>query len=430
MKQLVKGLSRLINMAKNHGGYFVTTFINSSLPLLFLPVLTRYLEPAEYANIALFNFYLALSNSLSGTSVPVVISKNFFEKPKEYIAKIIGNSIRIVFMFSSITTILILIFYKQIESFLDLPLLWLLLIPWGSFFFILFNMALTVHRNEKKVLVFSYHKIGNTFVNILISLFLIVVLLWGWQGRVVGILASYFISAIWALYYLKKQHYLKLSFNKDLTKDILKVILPLVPNSFQYIIISHVGLFFMQLYFAKDVVGVYSVSYQISFSISLLYTTLSFSWNPYVYEQLSRKGKINAIEFTRYFYLLSAVVFSGVVFLYLFSGFILKVLTTNEYMGATVFIPLLSLGFFFKGMYVLLLPILMKHEMQKNVSLISLVNMFLMLGLNIVFIKLYGPIGVTYAFCATCFLLFLPVIILVQKVNPLPWLKALTFLKK
>jgi O-antigen/teichoic acid export membrane protein len=420
-------IGTILRMAKNQGGYFITTFLNSSLPLLFLPVLTRYLEPAEYSNIALFNFYLALSNSLTGTSLPVVISKNFFDSPREHIAKIIGNSIRVSFSFSLITTILIAVSYRYIGSFLDLPLVWLLFVPWGSFFYVLLSMALTVHRNEKKVLIFSYHKIGNTLTNILISLFLVVVLMWGWQGRVIGILVSYFFSAIWAVYYLIKNNYLDFSFSKDITRNILNVVLPLITNAFQSVVISRVGIFFMQLYFTKEMLGVYSVAYQISYIIALLFTTISFSWNPYVYEQISNPEKLRLIRFSRLFYLISFALFSAVVFLSLFSGLILKIFTTAKYSKAIEFIPWLSIGMFFYGLFVFLLPILLKKEKQKEISMISLVNMLIMIGLNIVFIHYFGYIGVAYAFTATYFLMFVPIAILTQKVFPLPWLKALKF---
>jgi O-antigen/teichoic acid export membrane protein len=414
----------LIRIAKNHGGYFLTTIINSALPLLFLPLLTRYLEPAEYANIALFNFYLMLSNSLSGDSIPVVISKNFFDLPKNHIAKIIGNSIRIAFLFSLFTSAVFITLYFLSESILNLPLFWILLIPWGSFFYIILNIALTVNRNERKVLIFSYLKIGNTVTNIIISVFLIVVLIWGWQGRVTGILISYFLSAIWSLYYLVRKKYLDLKFNPQIIKNILKVVIPLIPNSFQYIIISHVGLFFMNLYFSKSQVGIYSIAYQISFSISLLYTTISFSWSPYVYEQLSKPLIRNNTRFTKLYYVISGILLLGVGFVSVFSGLMIRIFTTEKYFNAREFIPVLALGFFFKGLYIFLLPVLIKNEKQKAVSVISFVNMCLMIGLNVVFIKLYGPIGVAYAFCATCFFLFLPVLILVQKVFPLPWLRV------
>jgi len=414
-------------MAKNHGGYFVTTFFNSAIPLLFLPILTRYLEPAEYANIALFTFYLALSNTLSGTSIPVVISKNFFDQSKEYIAKIIGNSIRVVFVFSSFTTIILAVSYKYIGTYLDLPLIWMLLIPWGSFFYVLFSIALTVHRNEKKVLVFSYHKIGNTFVNIIISLVLIVILLWGWKGRVTGVLISYLFSAIWAMFYLYKHQYINFNFSKLITKDILKVVIPLIVNAFQSVIISRVGIFFMQLYFTKELLGIYSVAYQISYFIHLLFLTIGFSWNPFVYEQISKPEKLNLIRFTKIFYLISIIMFLGVVFITLFSGFILKIFTTDKYFSAIEFIPCLTLGVFFNGLYVFLLPILMKKEKQKEVSLISLINMIIMIGLNFLFIHLFGYIGVAYAFLVTYFLMFVPLAILSERVFPLPWVKALKF---
>jgi len=419
----------LMRIARNHGGYFVTTFINSSLPLLFLPILTRYLEPAEYANIALFNFYLALSNSLSGTSIPVVISKNFFDHSKEYIAKIIGNSIRVVFFFSLITTILLASIYKYIGPFLDLPLTWLLLIPWGSFFYIILSMALSVHRNEKKVLIFSYHKIGNTLINILFSLAFIVILMWGWQGRVMGVLISYFFSAICALYYLIKHKYLNISFSKKITKNILNVVIPLMVNAFQSVIISRIGIFFMQLYFEKELLGIYSVAYQISYFVHLLFLTISFSWSPYVYEQISKPEKLNLERFVKLFYGISFILFLGVVIISSFSGIILKIFTTAEYYGATEFISWLSIGVFFNGLYIFLLPILMKKEKQKEVSIISLINMILMIGLNILFIDLFGYIGVAYAFCAIYFLMFLPIMILTQKVFPLPWVKSIKFWK-
>ena len=201
-------LKGLVILGKMSGGYFITTFLNNAIPFLFLPVLTRYLDPAAYANVALFSFYLAVSNSLTGVSIPIVISKNFFDKPKEFIARIIGNSILIVLCFSIITILIILIIYPILKDVFDLPLFWLLIIPVVSFSFILLGMNLNVLRNLKKIVVFTTFQVGNTLINILISLFLVVVLLWGWQGRVWGIMLAFFISAVWSFFYMKKHGYI------------------------------------------------------------------------------------------------------------------------------------------------------------------------------------------------------------------------------
>ena len=130
--KIIRNISRVIKISKEHGGYFVTTFIASALPILLLPVLTRYLSPSEYANIALFNFYLQISNSLVGTAIPAMISKYFFDRPKEYIAKIVGNSIIIVFVFALLLTIILVSTSSLIIDFVNIPLFWLFVILWTS----------------------------------------------------------------------------------------------------------------------------------------------------------------------------------------------------------------------------------------------------------------------------------------------------------
>jgi O-antigen/teichoic acid export membrane protein len=411
----------LYKILKEHGGYFITTFIYSALPLLFLPILTRYLEPAEYANIALFNFYFAISNSLVGTSIPAMLSKHFFDKPKEYVAKIIGNSLFIVFALSLILSLLLLLLSKFLQTHVELPLLWIYSIPVCSFFFIVFNIALTVMRNSKKVFTFSIHKISNIFSNVTISIVFVVVLTWGWQGRLLGILISYLLSAIAAIIYLKNKRYISLDFSFDIIKKTSNLLMYLLPNSFQSIIISQVGIFFIQYYFTKELLGIYSAGFQISTAVKLLYLTIGLSWAPFLYEKFSTPSKIDKIRLVKLFYLLSFILFLSVLFLNLFSDTILKLFTTPSYYNAKIFIPWFSIGFMFNGLTVLLTPILIKMEQQKRINRISLVNMILMIIFNIIFIKLFGYIGIGIAFCITYLLMLTSFIYAINRVFPLPW---------
>jgi len=417
--------TQLFKIGKKHSGYFITTFIYSAIPLLFLPILTRYLSPSEYGNIALFRFYMAISNSLAGVSIPIMISKNFFDQEKGYISKIIGNSIFVSFSFSFITMILIILFSNIIMKYINLPLFWLVLIPWVSFFFVIFNIGLTVLRNQKKVLLFSKHKIGNVITNISISLLLVVILIWGWEGRVWGIILSFFISALFALKYLKSNGYLTLKFSKNTFKKILQLVLPLIPNSLQAVITAQIGVFFIQFYYSKELLGIYSVGFQIAFSIKLLFNTLSMSWSPYLYEKLSKSTQINKIQLVRYFYVIGFILFCGVLFVNLFSDLILRIIATKSYMGANEFIPYFTLGFLFNGLYIFLQPILVKNEKQKYLSLISFINMTSLIFLNIIFVKFFGYIGIAYAFAFSAFAMFLAFFIKTQNVYPLPWFKAL-----
>ncbi|MBU0490164.1 MAG: oligosaccharide flippase family protein [Bacteroidetes bacterium] len=422
-------LSILSHIGKLSGGYFVTTIINQAIPFLILPILTRYLSPAEYGNVALFSLYLAISNSITGVSVPTVIAKHFFDQEKEYIAKLVGNAIVVCIALSLITLLLIACCYPFIKTTLELPLVWILLIPLCSLSFIIFSLGLNVMRNARKVTTFAKHQISNTALNLAISLFLIIVLTWGWQGRVWGIILSFFVSAIASLIYLKIKGYLSFIITKDLLKTVTKVVLPLIPNSFQIVVISQVGILFIQYYFTKELLGVYSIGFQIAIIVKLLIDTLNMSFSPYLYEQISNKQKINPVYLTRMFYALAGILISGMLVVNLLSGFILKIMTTPEYYGAREFVPWISLGYVFYGLYVLLFPILIKNENQKFISTVTFLNMFVMIALNYLLIQYFGYIGVAYAFCLTYFMMFVAFFIKANQVMPLPWLKALKIWK-
>lgn len=415
----------LIHLAKMSGGYFFTTIINQAIPFLILPILTRYLSPAEYGSFALFSFYLAISNAITGVSIPTVISKYYFNSKKQYIAEIIGNSILIVGILTLIVIILILILYPFVAVFLDLSLLWLLIIPIASFLFVIFNMGITVMRNSNKVFLYGKHTISNTIVNIALSLILVVFLYWGWQGRAIGIVFSFLISAIVSFYFLQKNGYVSFVFSKEILRNILKLLLPLIPNSFQLTIISQVGIFFLQYYYTKELLGLYSIAFQIAVIIQLLVTTLNLSWSPFLFEQISGSTAINKIYITRLLWALIAIIITGVLFINITAGFMLKIMTTPAYYGAKEFVPWFTLGFLFYGIYVFLFPILIKHEKQNYISFVSFSNMFIMIGLNIWFSHLFGYIGIAYAYCLTYFLMFLALAWKAQRVFPLPWLKAL-----
>lgn len=415
----------LWHFGKLSGGYFVTAIINQSMPLLILPILTRYLTPAEYGGLALFTFYFAISKTITGAPIHQVVSKYFFSSDKKSIAEIIGSSIIIVGALSLSALIVIIVMYPYLQYYLNIPLLWLALMPPASFAFIVFSIGLTVLRNLKNVALFGKHQIFNTVINIVISLILIVVLTWSWHGRALGIIISYFISALIVFWYLHKSGYISFAISKNLFNNILRTVIPLIPNSFQLVLISQMGIYFIQYFFTKDLLGLYAIGFQVATVINILVTTLNMSWSPFIYEQISKEKPFNKLYVTRMLYVFMGVICGGVIFINITSGIILRIMTTPDFYGANEFIPWLTVGFMFYGFYILLMPILIKNDKQNYISVVSFISMIVMVFLNYWFIGLFGYIGVAYAFCLTYFFMFIAFFYQAKKVMPLPWVRAL-----
>lgn len=426
-KQNIQGVKSLIDMSK---GYFLTTIINQAIPFLLLPILTRYLSTEEYGILSLFNFYLAVSNAIVGASIPNVISKYFFDNEKTYVARLVGNCIYTSAMILFVAEIIIASTYYWIQLYLSVPFVWMLLLPICSFAFVIFSLGLVVCRNNHKVFHFGCHQIGNTVGNLIISLILICLFAWGWIGRAVGIIGAFLLSAGVMLVYLRRQGYLIWRYDKTMQKEIRNVVLPLIPNSLQLTIISQVGLFFMQLYFAKDILGIYALGFQIAYCVKLLIVTIQMSWSPFMYQQLAKQENMDKIYVSRLLCILFFALIGGAVVVWLLTKPVLWLMTTPDYYGAYVFVPWFALGLIFYGMYIFLNPILIKYNQQKFIGITSFISMIVMLLANIFFAKWFGYMGIVYAYCITYIFMSVTLIIKAQKVFPLPWLRALKFGKK
>lgn len=410
-------LEKIILMSK---GYFLTTIINQSLPFILLPVLTRYLTTDEYGSLSLYSFFHVVAFSLVGSSLPTIVSKFFFEKSKEFISLLIFNCIFCSLVFSCLLALIILLIHPWLNDYISIPFVWMILVPFGAFANVIFMLGLNVCRNRQKVFHFSLHQIGNTLVNFVVSIVLVCLFYAGWHGRAIGFIFSYFISAFFVICYLKRTGYLIFSFDLDLSKQIIKFIFPLIFNSLQLVLISQVGIFFMQLYFSKDLLGLYSLGFQISYCVKLLIDTLVMSWSPFFFKQLSMNDDMDKENLIRLFYTLIGILVFGSVLTVLLAKPILWIMSTPVFYSAEKFVPYFVLGLFFYGVYCFFNPILIKYNQQVFIGVVSFLSMVLMFVLDILLPRFYGYMGIPYAYCSTYIFFSIIMIVRTMKIMKFP----------
>lgn len=248
----------------------------------------------------------------------------------------------------------------------------------------------------------------------------------GWQGRVLGIILSFVISLIISFVYLKNKKFITFQISLERIRGLLNYFLPLIPNSLQALLNSQIGIFFMQFFFTKTLVGIYSVGFQIAFSMKLLYLAISMSWTPYLFEQLANFKTVNRIKLSQMFYVLTFILILAFAFLQLFGGMILNILAPESYSTATDYISWIAIGFMFIGLTKFIQPILINFDKQNYISMVSIGNLIFLIVLNIVLSKNVGPEGIAMAFSISAFLQFFLFFIKSRKVYPLPWLRALS----
>lgn len=231
-----------------------------------------------------------------------------------------------------------------------------------------------------------------------------------------GFMLSYFLSAIFTLVYLKKTGFLDFSYSNKLQKKIFKFVMSLIPNTLQMIIISQAGLFFMQMFYSKELCGLYSLGFQIAICVKLGVDTLMMSWEPLLYKLLSKEESMDKGYILRLIMGLVGLLFIGCVITIALTKPVLYIMSTPPYYGAREFVPWFVVGLFFYGIHRFIVPIIIRFDYRTYLVKSSLISMIIMLLLNICLPSVCGYMGITYAYCISYFMLCLLLVFKVIKI--------------
>lgn len=407
-------------------GYFLATIINQSLPFLLLPVLTRYLSPSEYGLVSLFCFYHILLTVFVGSPVATMVAKYYYENDTKQTSVLIGNGILLSL---GLCLCVELLLFAVIGLFgLSMPFStgWIIAIPIAAVAYNIFMLGLTICRLRNHVFHFSIHQIANTAVNTVLSLIFVCLLYWGWDGRALGFTISYLFSALLFIYYLSRDGLLNWKFDWNLQKRILRFITPLIPNTLQMIIISQVGVFFMQIYYSEELVGLYSLGFQIAFCVKLGVDTLMMSWEPYLYQQLSMNEKMDKVSVTRLLLGLVFLLILGCIATILLTNPVLRIMSTPPFYKASEFVPIFVAGLFFYGIHRFVAPIIIKCDQKVFFAKVSFLSMAILILLSVVLPKYFGYIGIAYAYVISYVILCTFLLVKAHMLIKFPLLKVIT----
>jgi len=93
----------------------------------------------------------------------------------------------------------------------------------------------------------------------------------------------------------------------------------------------------------------------------------------------------------------------------------------ERYLNAKKFIPWISFGFAFSGMYYMVVNYIFYEKKTYILTATTFITGVMHVGFSYIFIRLYGEIGVAYATTLSSFIMFILVWILSAKTYSMPW---------
>jgi O-antigen/teichoic acid export membrane protein len=253
--------------------------------------------------------------------------------------------------------------------------------------------------------------------------FFVVVLLMGWQGRVVGQIITATTFAFLALFLLFRQGLFRLGkpYSPKNIKHLVHFGVPLIPHTLGNVVNNAVDKLFITNLVGLADTGVYTIGYQFGMIIGLLEDSFNRAYVPWLYEKLSKGNDKDKLKIVRFTYLYFIIILTIAGTLTLLSPFVLRVMVAEEFQGAVIYVFWIALAYAFSGMYKMVVNYIFYAEKTYLLSLVTATKTVLNIVLNYILIKANGPLGAAQATAISFFLGFLMTWVLSARVYKMPW---------
>jgi len=265
--------------------------------------MTRYLTPTDYGIVATFNVLVAVMVVFVGLSMHGAVNINYFKLKKDELREYIGNIFIILFINFILIFIIVFFLKTYLSNVIKFPENWISLIVIIALCESIYSVNIGLWQVEQKSLPYGLFQISSTILNVTLSVVFVVLLCWGWQGRILGVIITSIIFGLISIFAIYKREYIKLSFNKKYVKDALSFGIPLIPHALGGWIITGIDRIFINSMVGIDATGIYTVGYQVGMIIGLLAHSFNLAWAPFLYEKLKENNYSTKVKIVKFTYL-------------------------------------------------------------------------------------------------------------------------------
>ena len=405
--------------------YTASVSLSALTNFLLLPILTRYLSPADYGIIETFLSLSALLTAFVILGANTSLSKEYFKLPEQERGLYMGNALCLIGAAGLMIGFAMAIrpVGVVLGHWLHVPVMVIMLAAVAAVAKAFTAMIQVLFQLQKRVAAFAIFTNSSTLGELTLSVFLIVSLGLQWRGRVTGIAISYTIAALVALVWLRRTGMAQtrpLKFSLPILKGSVPLVIAQLAGWTQMmvdrLIISHLA--------NPSATGLYAVGSRFAMVVLMIETAFSLAWLPFIYEGLNQKSDASDRKIVQATYLYSLFLIAFSLVFGIFSRFLLYAMVPKQYFGAGAYIFLLSMAYCADGIWKLFLGYLLHNDKSKVYSAILCASALLDVGLSYVLVTYFGPIGAAWATFASFVFGTVATIVVAVRIHKMPWLEV------
>ena len=185
----------------------------------------------------------------------------------------------------------------------------------------------------------------------------------------------------------------KFKISTQFWKYALKFNLPLIPHYLSLHILNHMDRIMIASIIDEASAGIYSVAYSGAAVIKMFWQSINASLIPWTYEKCEKKDykRINDVTVVLVF----TYAMLCIIFMFL-APEIMKILAPSSYHEGIYIIPSVVAGVYFSALYYIFANVVYYYKKPKYVMVGSVVSAIVNIGLNAIFIPIFGYLAAGY----------------------------------
>ena len=422
MRRVLKRAKHTIQMginsplARTIGIYTFLNFFLRGISFLITPLFTHYISPDEFGTL---NIYLNSINFVTPfvfLGITNTVAVDYFKTSREALSRHIATSLLLSLGTVGVFFLLIIGVQNLLVSYFHVSLLLLLAIPLLCFFNLVIDLAFIILRNENQVKKVTLATILRTLLELGTSSVFIILLLWGWQGRLYSLVLATALVFVAGIVYLFKKYQLSWQFDIAFLKKEWRYWMSSMIGFCFVISFTSIDKYIIKYFCTPQELGDYSLATQFGFIILTFSNAAIAGYFPNLYKDLTEKKSQSKIynKIALLFVASFLIVILSVVLVFL----MMKFYVNDRYIGAWKYYYLIALTYGLWSFISILYGFLHYFKMDKIFITLGLFALFVLVPLQYsgaYFYGIYGLLLIQIIYFSTCFLIL--GIIIFRKMN-------------
>lgn len=424
---MVQFASVAINSPNLHraGIYLVSALTSALIPFLLLPILARLLGPEGYGLVGAFTGLVTIATVLVGVSTHGILTTVYFRVDEAEFHRKLAACMWVALCSAPVLWVVSVSAARWLEPATGIPAKWywaLIGAALGQFFL---SAALAVAQVRSRALQFAALQIGNSALNLSLTIALVALLTHGWEGRALAQCIATLLVGVCGLLWIGGRDGLPLKTDRRSMAQVLGFGIPLVPHSLAAAVMASADRLILIALIGAATAGQYFAAFQIAAVTSLTSLAINQAMTPWLFKSLANRSDEGDRRIVRLSYLIMAALVAQGVAVALLAGPLVWLAGGSGFEQAVPLVRILAISMTFNGAYYLFANyIFYAHKTHWLSALTLSVSVFQVVA-AIAMVHLFGAKGAAWASVATNALYFLGVWVVAARLIPMPWLSAL-----